>query len=303
MMFVILETRMQQMPEFPLRNCFIIARVKRKLKQLFHIKSDHPVEADQSILLLEAGEGHCCFGILNNSTQELTEYAYYIAQKPEEDLVTEIFEQTGLSSAFRQCAVNYNNAESILVPESHYKPEDEQLLLRAICGINDKSIVKSGHLHRWKLYNVFRIPQYLHELLSHKFGEGNSWHNYSVQLKSIPDEKDDTLFVDFRTEEISVIVLKKNILQLVQTFTYSVPADVLYYLLKICRQFSLSQQEVKVDLSGLIEKDSAIYRELYKYFLHLNFASIPGEIKLARAFSEFPAHYFSSICKLATCVL
>ena len=277
--------------------------VKRKLKQLFHIKSDHPVETDQSILLMEAGERYCCFGILDKSTRELTEYAYYIAHKSEEELMSEIFvEHSVLNDAFKQYAVNFSNAECILVPESHYKFEDEKLHLRVIYGINDKSIVKSSHIHQWKLHSVFRIPQYLHELLSHKFGEGKSWHNYSVQLKSIPEEEVDTLLVDFRTDEISVIVLKKNILQLAQTFTYAVPADVLYYLLKICGQFSLSQQDVKVELSGLIEKDSAIYRELYKYFLHLNFALIPGEIKLDIAFSEFPAHYFSSICKLATCV-
>src|SRR5688572_3922633 len=253
---------------------------------------------------MEAGERYCCFGILDKSTRELTEYAYYIAHKSEEELMSEIFvEHSVLNDAFKQYAVNFSNAECILVPESHYNPGDEQLYLGIMYGIKDKSIVKSGHLHRWKLYTVFRIPQYLHELLHHKFGEGKPWHHYSVQLKSIPEEEDDTLFVDFRTDEISVIVLKKNILQLAQTFTYAVPADVLYYLLKICRQFSLSQQEVKVALSGLIEKDSAIYRELYKYFLHLNFALIPGEIKLDSAFSEFPAHYFSSICKLATCVL
>jgi uncharacterized protein DUF3822 len=277
--------------------------VKRKLKQLFHIQTDHPPEADQSILLLEVGERHCCFGILNNSNRELTEYAYYIAQNPGEGFMSEILEQqTGLSHAFKQCAVNYSFAESILVPESHYKEEDGQLHLQAVYGINHKSIVKSGHLYRWKLYAVFRIPQYLHDQLNHKFSPGKSWHNYSVQLKSIPDGMGDALFVEFRTDEISVVVLKKNVLQLVQTFTYSVPADVLYYLLRICRQFSLSQEEVKVDLSGLIEKDSAIYRELYKYFLHLNFASIPEEIKLAGAFSGYPAHYFSSVCKLATCV-
>lgn len=234
----------------------------------------------------------------------MTEYAYYIGHKPEEELISEIFvEHSGLLETINQCVVNYSTAECVLVPETYYKPENEKLWLGIMYGINDTSIVKSDHLQRWKLYSVTRIPQYLHDLLNHKFGGGKSWHNYSVQLKNIPEKEGDTLLVDFRTDEISVIVLKSNILQLAQTFTYSVPADVLYYLLKICSQFSLSQHEVKVELSGLIDKDSAIYRELYKYYLHLNLALIPGEIKLDNAFSEFPAHYFSSICKLATCVL
>jgi hypothetical protein len=109
--------------------------------------------------------------------------------------------------------------------------------------------------------------------------------------------------IDFRTDEFSVLVLNENQLQLLRSFSYSSPEDVLYYLLKICQQTGLSQQEVKIILSGLIEKDSTIFRELYKYFIHLEFEKLPGEISIAEELAECPQHYFSSICKLATCVL
>jgi hypothetical protein len=98
-------------------------------------------------------------------------------------------------------------------------------------------------------------------------------------------------------------MFKEGSLQLVQTFTYSSPEDVLYYLLKICKEFDMSQQEVKLSISGLIEKDSSIYRELYKYFIYPDFEILPDGISLADALNKYPDHYYSSISKLATCVL
>ena len=84
---------------------------------------------------------------------------------------------------------------------------------------------------------------------------------------------------------------------------YTTHEDVLYYLLKCCQQLNLSQQQVYLFLSGLIEKDSALYRELYKYFIHLEFEQLANDIKLTDALTIHPPHYYSSISKLAACVL
>ena len=142
-----------------------------------------------------------------------------------------------------------------------------------------------------------------HSVISRRFSTGKFWNLNSVFLKNFSAERKNAMLIDFRGNEFSVIVFKDNLLQLVQTFTYSSSADVLYYLLKISQQLGTSQQEVKITLSGLIEKDSAIYRELYKYFIHLDFEILPGGIRIAETLNEYPDHYFSSICKLATCVL
>jgi hypothetical protein len=90
--------------------------------------------------------------------------------------------------------------------------------------------------------------------------------------------------------------------QLAQIFPYIKVEDILYWLLDICRQFSLPQTEVKLVLSGLIEKKSAIFKELYQYFLNIEFASVTDDIRLSGDFYEYPSHFFSSLFKLALCV-
>jgi hypothetical protein len=89
---------------------------------------------------------------------------------------------------------------------------------------------------------------------------------------------------------------KDSKLILAQSFPYSTPEDVVYYLLKACQQFSLSQKEVSVHLSGLIDKQSSLFKELYQYFIHPEFREAGWN-----SGSEFPAHFFTSLNDLAQC--
>jgi len=69
----------------------------------------------------------------------------------------------------------------------------------------------------------------------------------------------------------------------------------LYYLVKISNQFSLSRQELLLQLSGLIDQDSALFTELSQYFLQLEFR--PGLWQD----TGYPDHFFTSLNDLARC--
>ncbi|HNA96743.1 MAG TPA: DUF3822 domain-containing protein, partial [Chitinophagaceae bacterium] len=64
------------------------------------------------------------------------------------------------------------------------------------------------------------------------------------------------------------------------------------------QQFSLSQQTVSVRLSGLIDKQSALYKDLYQYFREITFR----EAGWHTVEPEYPAHFFTSLNDLAPCV-
>jgi hypothetical protein len=153
------------------------------------------------------------------------------------------------------------------------------------------------------VYNAYNVPVSLHELLSRSFATGNFWHVYSVILKNKIDQQEGgKLIIDFKTDSFSIVVIKNNSILLAQIFAYSQPADILYWLLKICREFSLPQNEVKLLISGLIDRRSAMYKNLDQYFLNIEFASIANGVKLSNPFHEYPIHFFSSLYKLAACV-
>ena len=241
---------------------------------------------------------------MNYLSKELVEFGYYTTAEDEADY-SKFFEDNGLmNNRYYQTAIAYDAKESVQVPAVVYKYEDGQLHLDAIYGKDVHVNIVSENFPALNLYNVYRLPSTLHATISRKFLSGKFWHLYTVALKNLPSNQSELIVIDFKTDEFSLVILKeKKKLLLCQTFAYTNPDDVLYHLLKSCQQLNLSQKQAKIFLSGLIEKDSALYRELYKYFIHLEFESLAGEIKLAEELSAHPQHYYSSISKLAACVL
>ena len=105
-----------------------------------------------------------------------------------------------------------------------------------------------------------------------------------------------SMLIDFRKDDFTMVVTKGSEFLFAQTFDYSTPADVLYYLLKTCQQFSLSQQGLQLQLSGLIDKQSSLCNELYQYFINVEFREANWNVS-----NKYPAHFFTSLNDLAKC--
>lgn len=274
------------------------------MKPVFKIGSSEDLNSSQAILLLEVGETHCCFGILDYANQMLVELAYYAADEDgKEDILRKVIETNKeLTTAFRQTVICYYMRENIIIPSKFYRYEETKPLLQLLYEKGPNTVV-SESVAEWQLYNAYHVPAATHELLGRSFATGNFWHAYSIILKNgIEAHEGGKLVIDFKTDSFSVVAVRNNTLLLSQIFYYARADDVLYWLLKICTQFSLSQDEVTLLLSGLIDKRSVVLKEIFQYFLNVEFATVENDIQLSEDFGQYPVHFFSSLFKLALCV-
>ena len=274
------------------------------MKPVFKIGNSEELNSSQAVLLMEIGETHCCFAILDYANQMIVQSGCYTFTETEKgDILQKVLqEHKELKNSFRQTVIGYYMPENILIPSKFYRYEETQTLLQALYE-KGQNIVVSESVPEWQLYNAYQVPASIHQLINRSFATGNFWHVHSVILKNgVEPHEGGNLIVDFKTDSFCVIAIKNNSVQLAQIFPYIKVEDILYWLLDICRQFSLPQTEVKLVLSGLIEKKSAIFKELYQYFLNIEFASVTDDIRLSGDFYEYPSHFFSSLFKLALCV-
>ena len=252
---------------------------------------------------MEVGEMHCCFAILDYANQMMLQLGYYTAEEKDNgDMLEKVLEaNTELKQSFRQTIIGYYLPESILIPSRFYRYEETQAMLNAMYE-KGQDITVSESVPEWQLYNAYHVPEKIHGLLTRWYSTGNFWHVYSIILRNgIEQAEGGNLVVDFKTDTFMVIAIKNNSLLVTQIFSYAKSEDVLYWLLKVCKQFSLPQTEVKVVLSGLIDRQSAVFKELYQYFLNIEFATVENDIQLSGDFDEYPVHFFSSLYKLASC--
>src|SRR5436190_2927932 len=264
------------------------------MKPVFKIGNCEELNSSQAVLLIEVGEIHCCFAIIDYANQMMVQLGYYTAdEKDNANILQMVLDRTDeLKQSFRQTIIGYYFPESLLIPSKFYRLEETQSLLQ---GMYEKAenLVVSESIAEWNMYNSYYVPAPMHELLSRRFSTGNFWHMHSVILKNdIGDYDRGKLFVDFKTDSFSVVALANNSLLLAQIFYYSKAEDVLYWLLKTCEQHSLSQNAAEIILSGLIDRQSAVFKELYQYCLNIQFASVENDIQMSGAFDEYPVHFF-----------
>jgi Protein of unknown function (DUF3822) len=276
----------------------IIARNQNYfLKELFHIISGHP-ENNQQVLSLRFGEKHIGFVISDKSGNEIYELVYCSV----EDCILElkndfISKYPSIQNSFYKVNLSYDFPQNILTPSLVYNSVETKLLLESAYGLFPGSNIVSELITEWQLYNSYAVPEEILIWVNEKFPAAKTMHQFTLTIKKINSSAGaGYISVDFRKDDFTMLVAGNSRILLAQTFEYKTPDDVIYYLLKTCSQFSLAQRDVNLQVSGLIERDSALYKEMYQYFILINFRDAAW-----RSANEFPAHYFTSFNDLAQC--
>ncbi|MEO7924584.1 MAG: DUF3822 family protein [Chitinophagaceae bacterium] len=266
------------------------------MKQLFHITNTQ-TDPVMQVLALRVGEQHASFAVTGKNSNELAELAYCTAEEWNETELNDLFAAYPvLKNSFYEVLICYDHPQSIILPSVGSAKEEAAGILNASALPGHQQLIISETIPGWQLLNVFSVPRETRDWLDLKFPITRSWHHYSLDIKNMTPSATGTLQVDFRKNDFTVVVMSQNKFLLAQTFGYATPEDVIYYLLKTCRQFSLSQQDVLLQLSGLIDKQSALYKELYQYFIHPVFRESSWKMP-----EEYPAHFFTGLNDLAKC--
>ena len=146
---------------------------------------------------------------------------------------------------------------------------------------------------------MYSIPVALHKMVAAKFPTACFIHQHSVLIKSMLKEGN-VMSVIVYENKIVLSLVKSGKLQIIQSFHYETTDDAVYHMLNTCHQFGVD--ELQLQLSGLIEKSSALFRLIHNYFLFIEFSEIPVGITTADGFKELPDHYFSHLFSIHSCV-
>jgi hypothetical protein len=266
------------------------------LKQLFHTET--AAERIQPVLSVMLTDKTAIFAITDKAVEAVYKVAYCTVDEwTEEELASFFSSFPVLEDSFYQVLISYNFRKNLLVPAQSFRKNDGGLLLSALAGINGGTSVVSEAVPEWQLYNVYAVPDLVHDRMRRQFPKATFRHQQSLQLRNINAAADTgCIEVDFTTEDFTVMAVSQSRLLYAGYFQYSTPADVIYYLLRICQHYSFSQQQVSMRLSGLIDSDSALYKELRQYFINTTFKEASWN-----ATGENPFHFFTSLNELAKC--
>ena len=267
------------------------------LKRLFHIQPGNG-KANGDVLLCELSHHHVCLATASSQSKQITSLSYFESVLPISANNLSATLQQLPASGYEKIVVSSAFPEVVLLPEHLFAKKKAADLLQ-LKEEPLKDPVFYNILDEQNVVVVFAIPRQIQERLD--AGKASEkMHVYTCQLKQHTAVAPDQLFVHFESREFRVLAKKEEQLLLAQTYAYAAPLDVVYFLLAICKEFDLSQSLTAVVLSGLVDEDSALYKELNQYFAMIRFAE---EDAAAMQEHQFPKHFFSSMHKLAACAL
>jgi hypothetical protein len=233
---------------------------------------------------------------------------FHLSSQPEET-VTGLLEdllgraELGLQQV-KETLVVYNFPEAVLVPAALFQPETARPLNELVHGSAHKGLLLNERIRNQDIQNVYRVPRELHSLVQKNFSAGKYWHAYSLMAAKQPETDQPSPFqlkIFIYSDHFLLIGFQDSALKVIQTYRYQVPEDVAYYLLGICREYSVDPAGAELTIGGLIDSESALFNEIGRYFQSPHWLESEIQTHQEQA-NAYPAHYFSPLAEMALCV-
>lgn len=271
----------------------------------FKIQSSETVNADAK-LLIEVSQQGIAYIIIDSNNECVALQSQHFTSDTSLDKAANALKQLAasesiLQESFRNTTILYAYPESLLVPSDFVSDTNKKQLLELVYGDVNDAFTRSDFLYRHHTHNIYTVPRQIDAVVSYLFSNPVSTHLYSL-LPDMFKDAGNNLYCVFSTACFTAMLLKDGKLQAIQTYKYKTPEDAAYYLLQLCEGFETNINETTVHLHGMIDASSNLYTELYKYFLHMRFATLPDTFTYPSAMDDYPAHYFSHLFAAATCV-
>lgn len=271
----------------------------------FNIQSPE-IDFETAQLFTEAGPMGISLVVLgaDNCFKALVMYSFSPGIKESEiaEQLKEICSSENLlKKQYNKTHIFWAFTESILVPAGLMNAGHNQKMLNLVFGDAKQGSIHSDFLYKHNLHTVYRTPEAVIDIFSATLPVATQTHLFSAIVnRDMPEGNH--LFTVFYSNSLTILLCKDGKLQMIQNFNYTHADDCVFHLLNVCKGFDVQPDSVWLHINGMIDENSGLYAAVYKYFLHIEFDTLPGDYSYDEAMKNHPPHFFSHLFALASCV-
>lgn len=181
---------------------------------------------------------------------------------------------------------------SLLVPDEFMQAANEVALQQWVSGGRKNYDLYKDEVAVHDARQVYAVPQSITELLKDA-GKNTAISHANSKLIQQPSSLPNCIICVLHQRKMKLIVYRHHALQLVQDYAYTTPADACYHMLNAIQLSGLEANDITLVVGGMVDKDSALFKEVEKYFLNIEFLPLAPGISLKENFNEYPGHFFS----------
>jgi hypothetical protein len=201
-----------------------------------------------------------------------------------------------LTESFEKVYCIWSDEKCICIPHEFYRDEIAGRYMQTMFGDNFETTFYKDNLNDYVV--LAALQQQAASAFENYYTIDANVHKYLQLLKAYQNGiEENTIHLVFYPTYFIVSAFKEGRLQLIQSFSYKLPEDVLYHVIRVCNAFELSLNDTRVYASGMIDTNSPLYQSLYGYINNFSFELTDKDLFAAEEFHQYPLHYFTSFCQ------
>src|SRR5690554_2804432 len=229
----------------------------------------------------------------NNIEWKAKEQWLYSLSRPEEllDRTIRVLENSSIDlSQITEVNLFYHTPLYTLVPTGLWSDENPTLYLRYTLKTLPHDFVAHEPILKGKTKLVYIPFVNLNNYFFEKFGSFHYYHALGPWIEYCSEiaNKTTSVFANFTSKQLDLLVYKDGNLYLANSFEYHTPEDIVYYTLFIYEQLNLDPETIPIYLSGSIDRTNPTYLALYTYIRHVDFITTQN-LRIAQ-FDEEESH-------------
>jgi hypothetical protein len=211
-----------------------------------------------------------------------------------------------LQLQFKHIKLLFTTNKYTNIPSAFYDEKEIESIYSFNQNLDKNESLLTNYTYGNSAYTIFGIPNSIKTFFTEKHNNINIYHNTTplieeILLKEKLNSNHNKVFLNIMPNTFDIVIIEKNNLKLLNTFTYNSDTDFIYYILNIFNQLGLSPIDIPISITGFIRKNDSKIEKLKKYIKHINFFNKPTHFDYSYEFNSIPNHYFSNLINLYQC--
>ncbi len=249
------------------------------------------INTQESDLLIYFGDTLFSYVVLNESNEIIAFEKYTLDTNHKETLQDFFKAKEWLHDNYKNVKLAYGTKQVTLVPREFFDSKEIDSQLNVMYGDVGSYTSFSEAILSHKAKAIYRVSKDAAAQLATQYPNAFKSHFESFAINYIQKKAIDspTLSIYILEEGYTVTLVSQHKLLFGKTYQFDSNEHLVYTLLSICKMYDVPVSEVQLVLSGWVSKESALYKEIYKYFGNIDFESLQV---LSIANQEYELHYF-----------
>jgi hypothetical protein len=262
-------------------------------------------------LLIQYCERSFSFMIQDIRTTKFIAYKNYWFEEPiprselADQLRNLLNTENYLTQPFHSVRFLYIAPISVLVPSALFKKEDPGIYFNHSTSLSATDTIIFRKISSLDSYLLFPIPADLADQITFMLKDAQLICQGQPMIEEVigvsRDKESNHVYANINPGIADLLIVQSGQLTLYNSFVINSAEDFVFFLLYLYDQFSLSQEECPISLSGYIELYPGALDLLPQYIKQITLSCFPKRYFYSDSFKDLTQHHFTQLINLARC--